>query len=162
MKTPKDIKALIIFGTGGATGTVGIANDADINAFCLTNFERKPKIFDGIDPRNPPELKTNSPTISITTGGRAREQNQAYRLYGLIIGVGIHKEGQTVSGQVVKFIGSDLMDELSNLVEAKITKILNMNGIASTQDPSIEDETIPPFFKSFWSYALRGQSILPR
>lgn len=139
-----------------------LVSNTTINTFCTTNFGKLPKIFIGIDPRNPPELQDNCPMIIIAAGSRAREEKQMLRFHTLHVGCAIEKNIQTRTGRVVKFPGSDLVDDFMNVVEAAVTKKMNTSGYSSSQDPSFEDENTFPYFKAIVTYVVRCPSILPR
>lgn len=135
-----------------------LANDQDIIAWCLEKFNKQPTVIIGIDPHDPPEFEPNCPMICVASGGRARESNQAIRMHMIHVGCAINCDITTKNGNVTRFKGIDLIDEFYDLVEQKITKAMNQNSFATTQEPTAEDETVYPYFKVTWSYAIRCPS----
>lgn len=131
-----------------------------INDHCLSVFQRLPTIFIGLNPANPPKFDGNCPMIVAGPGTRHREESQAHRVHQLRIGVAIQSSTQTHVGQIVRFAGLAMVDDLANLVEKIITRALNANSYASIQEPETEDETIGDIFKVIWTYQIRCPSRL--
>lgn len=139
-----------------------VNGNTTINTWCMTKYGKNPTIFVGIDPLKPPPFSGNCPMIIICFGIRAREADQRYRAHSVRIGVAVEDKDnrQARTGQIVRFLGCDDLDDFADLVEKEITRALNAAGYASTQDPDIEDECIPPYFVGRWSYLIRCPSRL--
>jgi len=136
--------------------------NVDINAWCMTNFNKIPTVFIGLNPGNPPPFDGNVPMIVVGTGTRHREPNQAHRAHQIRIGCAIQSDTQirSASQQVVRFKGLQLIDDFTNLVEKKITTALNANGFPSIQEPEVEDEIAGNNFKTIVTFTVRCASRL--
>ncbi|MBF0410929.1 MAG: hypothetical protein HQM10_26525 [Candidatus Riflebacteria bacterium] len=131
-----------------------------INSWCQENFGRIPKIFIGIDPKNPPEMEKNTPMICIGTGVRYREPAQAYIVHALDVACSIECNEIIVTGQVEEYTGINLVDEFALMVEKAVTKRFNSKGIPGTQEPSMTDSYQHPFYEAVWTYLIRSASRL--
>lgn len=137
-----------------------LAADATIRDWCSATFGKSHTVFVGIDPKKPPKLEENCPMICLVSDGRRRERNQAYLEHTVHIGCAIKSDTQERTANTVTFKGLELIDDFADLVEARVTKLLNQNGYAAVQESVFGDDAEPSFFKAHWSYNIRCQSIL--
>jgi hypothetical protein len=125
--------------------------NSELKTWCQSKYTRDLFICVGIDPNQAP-MYENCPMIVIATGTRYREQRQNYRVYSLRIGCAIEDSTVTSQTYFMEHQGFERIDEFSNLVEKIITKTLNANGYASTQEPEFEDVFEPPHFEAVFTY----------
>lgn len=110
-----------------------VANDAAIEAFCQTNFNKSVNVYVHIDPKNPPRT-SEAPWVGLTTQGynRPTENNVVSLEFDLESAAYCAKNGATVSGKITTLKGFETLEDFSDLVFAAIETAV------STSDTQLE------------------------
>lgn len=145
-----------------------IANDAEVQAFCETNFGKGHHVQVGWDESRLPRI-TDCPLIIVKLGSRTRDESLSFRRNILTVGVMIAlatnpqaPESDIVTvGNVTTYTGTDLADELADLVESKVQRALMGADYSATPEPGADDDIMHPFYLAQWCYRLRCGNQLP-
>lgn len=94
-----------------------LENDAKIEEFCQSSFQKSPKIFIGFDDDNPPP-QADYPVIIIPAINRAeRGDSKGFLTFILLLGIGIVNANVETSGKHVVYSGLSQVERLREIVE---------------------------------------------
>lgn len=96
-----------------------LANDAALEAFCQATFGKSPKIFVGVDTRNPPG-KADTPFIVFRPGPSAEGDEAGTFQYTFTVDWILVDEGSTTTGGVVVMDGIKKSDDFGQAILAAL------------------------------------------
>nr|DAL50863.1 MAG TPA_asm: hypothetical protein [Caudoviricetes sp.] len=125
-----------------------IVNSDEINDFCTKNYGKKPMIFLGADPKEPPE-EENTPFILIMPGGKKEGADQDTNKYVLYLYCCISQntktDGEEKSSEVLYLPGEKQINDFADLIFSELQDNLQEHPISTYALDVLMGTTFPQF-----------------
>jgi hypothetical protein len=107
-----------------------LSNDIKIKEFCLEKYHKEPKIYLGIDLKNPPSV-LDCPLIILCPGTKIEGEDEEEFRYAISVSWGIVNEKRKITGNIIEYFGIKEADEFGQLILLALSEANQDHPISS-------------------------------